>query len=273
MPVSQITLPSCGSLQYYDSDESSKTCLVILGASPSDIRDYDGIKSSLEAKFRLITLNWPGFGGSTLDNAAIDDGALFLHQIALEFLEALTIPPAIFIGVAVGAYCACRIALERPKRVLRLALVSPVGFAIGGPLARLYAALMGSKFAPKPVTYAKSYLGHKEKPLVKQMLERAATLHSAPAAVSMIRSVWRSLSQTDCDLTLKATRIKIPVLLIFGKNDPIVPPSKDGKVAKKAFGEGAGFVVLEARHLPFAEIPDEFLKSVMPFLCEEEDLL
>ena len=273
MPVSQITLPSCSSLQYYDSDETQKTPLVILGANPSDLRDYDGVKTELDKKYRVIAINWPGFGVSSLDGEMYQGGAVFLHQLTLEFLDALKVPPAHFMGVAVGGYCAARIALEHPARVIRLVLVSPNGFAGGGLLARHYAPLMGGRFAPTPLTSAKSYMGHKEKPLIQQMLERAATVQSTPGAVSMTRAIWKSLAQPECDLTDKAGNIQAPTLLVFGKNDPLVSPAKDGKVAKKVFGDEAPFVVLEARHLPFAEVPEEFLKAVMPFLGEDEDVL
>ena len=104
------------------------------------------------------------------------------------------------------------------------------------------------------------------------MLERAATSQSSPTAITVIRSVWKSLTLPECDLSEKVSVIQCPVLLVFGKNDPIVSPSKDGKIARKAFGENVGFVVLEARHLPFAEVPEEFLNAVIPFLTEDDVL-
>jgi pimeloyl-ACP methyl ester carboxylesterase len=273
MPVSQISIKSCPSLQYYDSDETDKVPLVILGANPSDVRDYDAIKPDLEKKFRVIAINWPGFGGSTLEGVDFSGGAIFFHQVTLEVLEALRVPPALFIGVAVGAYCAARVAIEHPDKVLKLVMVSPTGFTPGGLLARHYAPLMSGRFAPTPLTSAKSYMGHKEKPLIQAMLERAATQHSTSGAVAVIRAVWKSLALSECDLSERVSEINAPTMLIFGKNDPIISPAKDGKVARKAFGDDAEFVVLEARHFPFAEVPEEFLKVVIPFLGDDEDLL
>ena len=274
MPVSQVSIPSCSSLYYYDSDETNKVPLVILGANPSDLRDYDPIRPELEKKYRFIALCWPGFGGSTVDGVDFSGGAIFCHQVTLEFMQALQLPPSYFIGVAVGAYCAARVAIEHPDKVLKLILVSPTGFTPGGLLARHYAPLMSGRFAPTPLTSAKSYLGHKEKPLIQAMLERAATIQNTPSAVAVIRAVWKSLALAECDLSDRVSAIRAPTLLVFGSKDPIISPAKDGKVAKKAFGDGADFVVLEARHLPFAEIPEEFLKAILPFLgADDEDLL
>lgn len=106
------------------------------------------------------------------------------------------------------------------------------------------------------------------------MLERAASVQSTPAAINVIRANWKSLLLPETDLTDRVAAVKAPVLLVFGKNDPVVSPLKDGKVARKAFGEAAaGFIVLEARHVPYAEVPDDFLKSIMPFLGDDLDLL
>lgn len=275
MPISQISIPSCSNLQYYDSDELNKSPLVILGANPSDVRDYDGIKAVLEKKHRLVAINWPGFGGSSLDGDNYQGGALFLHQVMLEFLSVLNIPRACFIGVGVGGYCAMRLALEHPTKVSKLILVSPTGFAPGGLLARHYAPLMSGRFAPAPLTHAKSYMGHKEKPLIQQMLERAATIHSTPGAISMTRAIWKSLGEKECDMTERAANIQAPIMLVFGEKDPIVPPMKDGKAARRTFGDETMYVCLESRHLPFAEVPEEFLNAISPFLnaYDDDDLL
>ena len=99
------------------------------------------------------------------------------------------------------------------------------------------------------------------------MLERANTIHSTPLAIGVIRAVWKSFLLPETDLTDRVAAIKVPVLLVFGKNDPIVSPVKDGKIAKRAFGGAAsGFVVLEARHVPHAEVPEPFCNQVIPFL-------
>lgn len=162
MPVSHVNISRC-SIQYYDSDEPSKVPLVLLGANPSDIRDYDMIKPKLEKIFRVIAIDWPGFGGSPAEGHDVSGGALFFYQLVLQFLEVVGISKAIFCGTAVGAYCATRIAIEFPDKVLKLILISPTGFAPGGLLARHYASLMGGRFAPAPLTSAKSYMGHKGK--------------------------------------------------------------------------------------------------------------
>lgn len=101
------------------------------------------------------------------------------------------------------------------------------------------------------------------------MLERAASSQSTPPAIAMTRAIWKSLASAECDLTDRVQDISCPVLLVFGKSDPIVAHTKDGKLAKKAFGDTAGFVVLEARHMPYAEVPEDFIKAVVPFLTEE----
>ncbi|KAH9253401.1 hypothetical protein BASA81_008752 [Batrachochytrium salamandrivorans] len=273
--TSQVDLSTC-CVEYYDSDNPSLPVLVVLGPAPGDIRDFDMVKPALERKFRVVILQYPGFVGSTFEEQGEtgEGGALYLYQVVLEFLEIMKLPKAMFLGVCLGAFLACKLAIEFPHLVGKLCLVSPMGFTPPGLLAKHYITLMSGRFAPNTLTAAKSYIGHKEKPLVASMLERAALVQSTPTAVNVIRAVWRSFLLPETDLTDRAAAIKAPVLLVFGKNDPIVSPTKEGKVARKAFGEAAaGFIVLEARHVPYAEVPDDFVKAVMPFLGDDLDLL
>jgi pimeloyl-ACP methyl ester carboxylesterase len=273
MPISHLLLPTV-SLEYYESEveDVEKPCLVILSANPSDFRDYDMIKPKLETLFHVIILQWPGFGGSKLEkDDATDDGALYFFQILLQFLENMKITKANYMGVDVGAYVTCKLAIEYPQLVNKIVLVNPCGFSPTKLLGQHYATLMSGRFAPNPLTAAKSYLGHKEKPIIASILNRAATVHSTPIAQTVIRNVWKSLLLPETELSDRGAAVRSQVLLVFGDHSPIVSPLKEGKTAKKAFGNSdAGLIILDSRHLPFAEVPDEFLKSILPFLASND---
>lgn len=270
--TSHITLSSC-CVEYYASDDASKKALVILGGNPSDIRDFDMIKPALEQEYRVILLNWPGFGGptgTTFESGEEEGGVLFFYQVLVEFLEALRISRALYIGINVGAIVACRLAIDFPILVERLALVCPCGFAP----QKHWLTSMSGRFAPSVLSEAKRCLGHKETSIIKQMLERAASIQSSPVATRVIQQVWKSIQLSESSLVDRVAAINAPVLLVFGKNDPIVSPTKDGTIAKKAFGEAAkGVIVLDCRSAPHAEIPDQLISAILPFLSDDYTLL
>lgn len=62
-----------------------------------------------------------------------------------------------------------------------------------------------------------------------------------------------------------AQGIQAPVLLIFGKQDSVIPVNKDGKVAIQCI-PSAKFLALPCGHVAFAEAPELFLAEVLPFL-------
>ena len=59
--------------------------------------------------------------------------------------------------------------------------------------------------------------------------------------------------------------IAAPTLLVFGAQDPVISARRDGRLAASLI-PGAKLVVMPAGHAPFAEVPDEFLAEVLPFL-------
>lgn len=102
------------------------------------------------------------------------------------------------------------------------------------------------------------------------MLERAGAIQSEPHRIELSRAVWRSFSKPVNDLRDLARQIRKPTLLIFGHYDPVVPASSDGAAALQAI-PGSKLVVMQTRHAPFAEAPQEFLSHVFHFLRNLSD--
>jgi len=269
MPFLSIKIPElCSELQYYDS-QSNLTPLVALTANPGDIRDYDAVRGELEKDFRFIGLNWPGYGGSAYPGREVTkDGALYFYRVLVEFLKAINVEKCVLIGNSVGGFAACKLAIDHPEMVSKMVLVSSGGFSPSTIITRSFCGYMGSTWSISPRTFASIYLGHKDAPVVKEMLERAKSeSQSSPTALEMIRTVWRSFNNPEYLLIGSASKVTAPTMLIFGKHDPVITTGRDEPSARKAFGDGkATIVVMNSAHCPFAEIPEEFLKQVLPFL-------
>jgi pimeloyl-ACP methyl ester carboxylesterase len=82
-------------------------------------------------------------------------------------------------------------------------------------------------------------------------------------------AVWRSFLEPQHNLLEQARGISAPALVINGRHDPVIPAKTDGRNAARAI-PGAKFIVLESGHAPFAEMPEEFLALLQPFLAEVE---
>jgi pimeloyl-ACP methyl ester carboxylesterase len=272
MPFKIKALSACPKLEYYDSETgSSDKIVLLLTANPGHVKDYDAILPILESKgFHVFGINWPSYGESSIENVPDDEiasGASYFYKVLVQFVEDMQINNALLIGNSVGGYCAIRLAYEHPERVSKVVAVSTGGFSGRGILTRFFCNYMSSFLAPSPKTFANFYLSHKSAKFVQEMLDRASKMGGS--ALKMNHAVWASFPRADCQFTSEnVQRISAPVLLIFGKRDPVIRSKVDGSEAKRQFANKSNvqFVELDSGHCPFAEIPDDFLKEVDKFL-------
>ncbi len=69
----------------------------------------------------------------------------------------------------------------------------------------------------------------------------------------------------DMDFTRVVSSLSVPVLILHGRYDPVIAPSTAWGLHKQI--PGSELVILPATgHLPFAEVPDVFVRTVETFL-------
>ncbi|MBU6152976.1 MAG: alpha/beta hydrolase [Bdellovibrionales bacterium] len=166
-----------------------------------------------------------------------------------------------------GGNIAVRLAANHPARVARVVLVSPGGFTPQSVFTRFFCRLQGSIFSVPPSWFARLYL-HVRTRVTVDMLMRAKTHQAARGSLAINRALWRSFALAENDLREVAKSIRAPVLLIFGERDPVISAKLDGATAARSIPHAETFNP-PCGHAPFAELPDVFLKRVIPFLTSE----
>ena len=240
------------------------TPMVLLHANPGDSRNFDAVFSALAVHHRVIALDWPGYGQSAMPEHPETCNPGFFGRVLSEFVVALDLPPAVFVGDSLGGNAAAMLAIEQPARVRALVLVSPGGFTEHNLTIRFFCRIQGSRLALSPLRWASLYLRVRIA-CVQSMLERAASLQATPQLRLLNRSVWRSFVQPAYDLRESAKRIQAPTLLVFGRDDLATPAKKDGHNAKNSIPH-SDFTILPCSHVAFAEMPEQFLLQVQAFL-------
>lgn len=258
MPV--IELPSAR-IHYQVSGAGEP--LLLLSANPGSHQDFQDIVPELSRHFRVIAPDWPGYGQSVLQGPHQASADVFL-QVFSELVQALNLPSFSILGNSVGGNVAVRYALQHPQQVSRLLLVSPGGFTPHNGLTRTFCRWMGSRYGLSPSLFAQLYL-RRRTPVVQQMLQRARTEQASVTALAVNRAVWRSFLQPQHDLRQQAQALAMPVMLVFGRYDPVIAAWLDGRVARRVL-PAAVYCVLPCGHAPFAEMPTEFLRQGLPFL-------
>ena len=216
--------------EYDNTNENEKQVIVLLSANPGCHSDFDDLLAHLLRleKYRILLLDYPGYGNSTLnlESEHYKEGALFFYKCVLHVLKEMQISRAIFIGNSVGGNIALRIACENKEHVEKVIAVSTGGFTKVNFLSKTFCKLMASGIV-SPHFFAKQYLYYKDSKTVKEMLERAKGQQSTANAKLINSAVWSSFNVPEHDLR-KLVSIKlqtIPVLFIFGKHDPVIRAS------------------------------------------------
>jgi pimeloyl-ACP methyl ester carboxylesterase len=260
MPL--ITLPS-GTLHY--NLAGTGPLLVLLHANPGDSRDFAGILPALGERYRVLTVDWPGYGESPAPADPAAASVMLFYRLWCELAAALALEPAILLGNSVGGYVAARYAIEAPEQVRALVLVAPGGFTPHNALTRAFCRMQGSLLATPPRLLARLYL-RRRTDVTREMQLRARYEQSTPVARAVNRAVWRSFVAPEHDLRPLAADIVAPTLLVFGRQDPLIPAAKDGKVAASLIPQ-ATCCVTNTGHAPFAEAPPDFLRLLDGFLA------
>ncbi|MEY3361627.1 MAG: hypothetical protein RL531_1346 [Actinomycetota bacterium] len=237
--------------------------LVLLHANGGDATDFAAVHDHLAADHTVHAIDWPGWGASPAHEPPTAVGyASLLPRV----LRALGAGPFVLIGNSVGGFAAIRTAAEHPELVRALVLIDPGGFTARWPGSVLACRAIGSRrLAPTMMrTLPRLYL-RRATAAVRAIRSHAIDLSHTQERVDAFASVWRSFADRDHDARPDAARVAAPTLLIWGRRDPVLPWPTDGRRARRALAE-AEFVAFPCGHQAFAEMPDEFLAAIDPFL-------
>jgi pimeloyl-ACP methyl ester carboxylesterase len=257
---------STGKVSYTEQGQGAP--FVLLHANPGSGHDFDAIVLALAQQYRVITIDWPGFGDSDAPDAPRAASAMLMADLLEEIVSALRLDSAIFLGNSLGGYAAARLALSHPEKVQALILVSSGGFTSHTLISELFCKVMGTESMMRRIAthFARSYL-KVQNAYTTAILERTEANRRNATQVAMMSAIWRSFAHPDHDLRQRAKAIHVPTLVVSGRFDPVISSKTDALMTAETIPT-ARLVIMETGHMPFAEAPAEFLKVVQPFLAE-----
>jgi len=248
--------------------------VVLLHANPGSSRDFDAVVTPLSEHFRVICVDWPGYGQSALKDTTNFRGALSYRDVLPEILRALARDhgwgPFVLVGSSVGGFAAIVAAQHHPELIAGLVLVAPGGFTSLNDMSSFACRTLGRErvaaFAARPL--ASLYL-RRRNAVTRNALHEASLVGRQAAQRSVFAAVWRSFGEPGHDLR-DSTTPNTPVLLTWGTWDPVLPVWTDGRAASAWLS--VPMHRFASGHEPYAETPEEWLAVVGPFLaslCDE----
>jgi pimeloyl-ACP methyl ester carboxylesterase len=227
---------------------------------------------------RCVAFDLPGFGQSEMPRGelSIPSFAETADQVCAE----LAIDGPVVIGNSMGGFVGAELAVSFPTRVEKLVLVSAAGlsteYVTREPVlavARAWAALTTRAGAQADTVVRRPRLRRAALQAVVRYPERL----SVPMTTELVRgagspgfnAAFRAL--LSYSFRDKLERIKVPVLIVWGRNDILVPV-EDAEMFEHLIGENARSVVFDdTGHLAMIERPERFNELVAGFIAGERE--
>lgn len=252
-----------GKLAY--SDTGRGTPVVLLHAFPLDRGMWQPQIDALAGQCRILAVDLPGFGQSSVDsNVSVETAADGLAEL----LEAANLPGRVVLGgLSMGGYVAMAFARRHPQRLAGLILADTRSDADddAGKKNRDRLISMTQEFGPSkvyevmlPKVVCEDTLKHQ--PKIVESIRVLAARQSAAGVIGGLK-----LLRDRPDATPELSRIVIPTLIIVGELDAITPPPLAEQMASHIAGSRV-VVIPGAGHLSNMEKPTAFNAAVGAFV-------
>ncbi len=225
---------------------------------------------------RCVAIDLPGFGLSELPAGEISIPR-FARTVDM-LCDELGLEEPVVIGNSMGGFVGAELAVSFPTRVTKLVLVAAAG------LSTEYLSREPLLAGARAFMVLTARTGLRGSPVVKRRRLRRLALQpivryperlSIPLASELVQGAnapgfldsFEALMSYSFRDNLK--RIDAPVLIVWGRNDILVPVA-DAEMFEHLIGENAHHVVFEdTGHLPMLERPSRFNELLGAFLADE----
>jgi pimeloyl-ACP methyl ester carboxylesterase len=193
---------------------------------------------------------------------------------AVGILDALELERAVLVGHSAGGTIALQTALQHPERVAALVLVAPAVYAGGGSPTWARPLLQTPQLSRVGPLIARQFGGEQGEAFLRASWFNPALLDDEVLAAyrhplqveNWDRALWELVkASAESDLAARLAEVRVPVLIITGAQDSIVPPEQSRRLVVDLTGVpgGAEYVELEGcGHLPHEECVEAFRDAV-----------
>ena len=262
-----------GGLSWHVQQWGAGPVVLLLHGTGAATHSWRGLAPLLAARFRVIAPDLPGHGFTRGRPA----GGLAMPAMAravAALCTALDVAPALLIGHSAGAATACRLVLDGLVQPAGIMALNPALLPFPGIAAKLFPSLARllfvNPFAPHLFAAWARQPGE-----VKRFLGRSTGSRIDAAGLAAYAALFGTAGHCAGAITMMADwdleqlaadlpRLSVPLLLLHGAADPMVPPSVSHEVAGRV--AGARDVLLPGLgHLAHEEAPTAVAAEIAAF--------
>ena len=258
-PNNRQDMPQASGLYYFShgEDEVERPAVILIhGAGGTHLHWPPQIRRL--AGQRVFTPDLPGHGKS--EGLARQDVWEYSAVLA-NFMQALKLKKAVFVGFSMGSAIALQMALRYPKRVLSLGLLGS-----GAKLRVSPAVLESSANTTAFPATVRMVIENSYGPDVDPQVKKLALRQLEETRPSVLHSDF--LACDSFNVMRKVGKIHVPTLLICGAEDRMTPVKFSEYLRDQIEGarleiiKGAGHMVMVEKPDEIANLLEEFLNSI-----------
>ena len=263
---------------HYKQFGSGEPVMILLHGFGASVFSWREVMAPLANSGTVIAFDRPAFGltqrpmpGEWQGQNPYSPEAQVALVIGL--MDVLEIDQAILIGNSAGGTVALSTALAHPQRVTGLVLVDAAVYSGGGAPAWILPLFRLPQYERIGQLISRSLLQNGDR-LIETAWHDPTRIspeiiegYQKPLlANNWDRALWElTKASGESNLADRLAELTLPVLVVSGDDDRIVPTDQSVRLAEEI--SGARLVVFTAcGHVPQEECPDQFLQAVKPFI-------
>jgi len=216
----------------------------------------------LRKKFHIIAPDLLGFGRS--DKPLISYRVSLITDYLYEFFSDIDISNLILVGSSLGGWVAAHFTLTYPDMVEKLILVDSAGYALEHSISDRERSLINAVTLNDAKAFFKQ-LFYNSQLVNESELKTRLKYKLKSNEPYVIDQILDSIEKKQDVLDYRLSGIKIPTLIIWGKEDQVVPFDHALRFHQEISGSKlVGFD--QCGHVPQAEKAESFNKEVLQFL-------
>jgi pimeloyl-ACP methyl ester carboxylesterase len=207
--------------------------------------------------YQVYAMDLPGFGRS--DRPDVDYSIAFQAKTLKQFFDTQNLGHADLGGWSMGGWVALKFTLDHPERVRRLFVVDSAGLTFKPPFDL-------ALFQPATVDQAQQLLGllTPQAARIPRFVARDLVRQMRPTGWVVQRALKSMMAGSDL-LDGKLSAIRIPALIVWGKQDALIPLSC-GKEMHFQIPQSRLAIIAGCGHMIPAECSDRLVMETLHFL-------
>jgi abhydrolase domain-containing protein 6 len=253
-------------------DEGEGEAMVFIHGLAANASHWIHVAPHFRDKFRVIGLDLPGCGESAWLTSGINIDAYAHHVHAL--MDELQIQRATLVGHSLGGMVAVRFATLFAPRTDRIVLINPAGFELPPPILRRAGALMLRQsvlnvLLPRLWTKLLGQVFYQENEYTRDFIANIRATYG-DGDIDPISRVMEAMKNDFLyrDYTKALSQADVPVQLIWGQNDRLVPAETFRRAAQQ-LDHVEIEEIANCGHMPIIERPERIVAALRRVMADQ----